>query len=194
MSHHSAVLAGRQAFLEHFRWADGHADIWRVFFDPAGLAAVVDGLAEPWRDSGITHVLGIESRGFLLGAAVAVNLGVGFQAVRKSGGLLPGSTLSAITAPDYRDQRHELRIQETFGAEHVALLVDDWAERGSRARAVLELVEMAGARFAGVSLAVDQLTDDVRTALGRVTSLVRGDELGDSSQSVVVQNVDPGVR
>ncbi len=184
MSSYSAAAAGRQAFLDRFRWQDGHADIWRVFLDPTALAGVVDGMAEPWRERGITHVLGIESRGFLLGAAVAVNLGVGFQAVRKSGGLLPGRTSSAVTAPDYRNQRHEFRMQETLGANDIALLVDDWAERGAQATAVRELVERSGARFAGVSLAVDELTDDVRETLARVTSLVRAAELGDSSESM----------
>ncbi len=75
-------------------------------------------------------------------------------------------------------------MQETLGANDIALLVDDWAERGAQATAVRELVERAGARFAGVSLAVDELTDDVRETLARVTSLVRAAELGDSSESM----------
>lgn len=53
-------------------------------------AAVVDILIDPWRGKGVTRVVGIESRGFLLGAAAAVGLDVGFVAIRKSDGLLPG--------------------------------------------------------------------------------------------------------
>ncbi len=89
VSSYSAAAAGRQAFLDRFRWQDGHADIWRVFLDPTALAGVVDGMAEPWRERGITYVLGIESRGFLLGAAVAVNLGVGFPGCSQERRLTP---------------------------------------------------------------------------------------------------------
>ena len=155
----------------------GHADVWRVFSQAATLALVVEGLADPWRDAGVTHVLGVESRGFLLGAAVAVNLGVGFQAVRKGDGMLPGPKLSTVSSPDYRGQEHLIRMQQLLGPGDVGLLVDDWAERGAQASAVRELVALSGARFAGVSLLVDQLTDDVRGTFGSVTSLVRFAEL-----------------
>jgi adenine phosphoribosyltransferase len=151
--------------------------VWRVFTDASALAAVVEGLADPWRGAGVTHVLGIESRGFLLGAAVAVNLGVGFQAVRKEEGLLPGPKLSVTSGPDYRGRTHLLRMQQSLGPGDVALLVDDWAERGSQAGGVRELVELAGARFAGVSVVVDQLDDSTRRTLGVVTALVRSEDL-----------------
>gem|GEM_PF-4198605 len=71
----SAVEVARARLLAEFRWHGGHADIWRMFVNATALSSVIDGLAEPWRDKGITHVLGIESRGFLLGGAVAVSLG-----------------------------------------------------------------------------------------------------------------------
>ena len=67
--------------LSQFRWIDGHADVWAVFRDPSALSQVVAALAEPYRDGDVTTVVGIESRGFLLGGAVAVALGVGFAAV-----------------------------------------------------------------------------------------------------------------
>ena len=139
---------------------------------------MVEALAEPWRDSGVSHVLGIESRGFLLGGAVALKLGVGFVAIRKGGGLLPGPKLVVGSQPDYRGLSHQLRMQRVLHAGHRALLVDDWAERGSQASAVATLVEQAGAELAGLSLIVDQLPDDLRASLGRVTSLVRAAELG----------------
>ncbi len=175
----ATVRIARVALLSEFQWHAGHADVWRVFANGNALAAVVAGLADPWRDSDISHVVGIESRGFLLGAAVAVELGVGFQAIRKTDGLLPGPKLTATTAPDYMDREHELRMQDTLCAGDVALLVDDWAERGSQAAAVRRLVEVSGARFAGVSLLVDQLNDDARAALGKVTSLVRASEIAE---------------
>jgi adenine phosphoribosyltransferase len=64
-------------------------------------------------------------------------------------------------------------------ANDVVLLVDDWAERGSQAVGVRQLVERSGSSFAGVSLMVDQLDEQTRAKLGRVTALVSADELGD---------------
>lgn len=142
-----AVQAARAALVREFRWHMGHADVWRVFSQAATLALVVEGLADPWRDAGVTHVLGVESRGFLLGAAVAVNLGVGFQAVRKGDGMLPGPKLSTVSSPDYRGQEHLIRMQQLLGPGDVGLLVDDWAERGAQASAVRELVALSGARL-----------------------------------------------
>lgn len=172
--------AGRAAVLRTFAWRDGHADVWSVLADGTAFEAVVAALAEPWRESGISHVLGVESRGFLLGGAVALRLGAGFVAIRKAGGLLPGPKLVTDSRPDYRGLSHRLRMQCVLRAGHRVLLVDDWAERGSQASAVARLVEQAGAELAGLSLIVDQLDDDVRASLGRVTSLVRAEELGDS--------------
>jgi adenine phosphoribosyltransferase len=174
-----SVLVAREALLSKFTWRDGHADVWRVFADGSALAAVVAGLAAPWQDAGITKVIGIESRGFLLGGAVALRLGVGFQAVRKVAGLLPGSKLTVTCAPDYRGTSHELRMQDVLDANDIALLVDDWAERGSQAVGVRHLVESSGSSFGGVSLMVDQLDRKTRAELGKVTALVTADELGD---------------
>lgn len=174
-----AADLARATLLSEFRWHGGHADIWRLFVNATALSSVVEGLAEPWRGTGITHVLGIESRGFLLGGAVAVSLGAGFQAVRKEDGMLPGPKVSVQSAPDYRARAHLLRIQAVLHPGDVVLLVDDWAERGSQAVAARELVEKCGAYFAGVSILVDQLEDEVRAKLGRVTSLVLASELGD---------------
>ena len=161
-----------------FRWEGAHADVWRVFADADALRAVVAGLADPWRDHAVTHVVGIESRGFLLGAAAAVSLGAGFVAVRKTDGLLPGATETADAEEDYRGLRHRLRMQPVLAPGDRVLLVDDWAERGSQARAARRLVEISGATFLGVSLLVDQLSPAARTALNRVTALVTADELG----------------
>ncbi len=172
------AAAGRAAVLCHFGWRDGHADVWPIFADGPAFAAVVEALAEPWRRSRISHVLGIESRGFLLGGAVALQLGVGFVAVRKAAGLLPGPKLTVRSEPDYRGTRQLLRMQPVLGSADRVLLVDDWAERGSQATAVAELVERAGARLIGLSLIVDQLDDSRRARLGTISSLVRAAELG----------------
>ncbi|MCW2573307.1 MAG: phosphoribosyltransferase, partial [Frankiales bacterium] len=179
----SVTDEARAAVLRQFRWVEGHADIWRVFADSQALRHVVEGLAEPWRDAGVTRVVGIEARGFLLGGATAVALGVGFVAIRKSDtSLLPGPKVRATAVEDYRGIRHDLRMQSVLAGDDRVLLVDDWAEKGSQALAAATLVGACSAQFLGLSVVVDMLTDDLRETLGRVTSLVRADELGPSDR------------
>lgn len=173
--------SARDALLRTFRWESGHSDVWRVFADSDAFAAVVAGLVEPWRGASVTKVLGIESRGFILGAAASLALRSGFVAVRKSKGLLPGAKLSIDAEADYRGNRDRLRMQAILAPADRVLVVDDWAERGSQARAARQLVQAAGATFLGVSVLVDQLDNKTRSELGTVTALVAADELGPSS-------------
>lgn len=179
MSEQVAAAAAREAVLTRFAWRAGHGDVWSVFSDGAAFAAVVDGMAEPWLGCGISHVVAVESRGFLLGGAVAVRLGAGLVGVRKPGGLLPGSTVQVTARRDYRGREHELRMQAVLAPGDVVLLVDDWAERGSQAQAASGLVEQCGARVAGLALMIDQLDDGARAKHARVTALVTAAELGD---------------
>lgn len=174
----AAVAAGRQAFLSRFAWHAGHADVWRAFEDAHTLSAVVDALAAPWYDRGITAVAGIESRGFLLGGSVAVRLGVGFHAIRKSGALFAGDKVAVESEPDYRGLRQRLAMRTSLSGDDNVLLVDDWAEKGAQALAARALVTKAGARWGGVSIIVDQLPSKLRSHLGPVTALVTADELG----------------
>ncbi len=177
MSASSASTAARLA-LRHFRWIGGHADVWAVFRDPQALRALVLGLAEPVREDAVTVVCGIESRGFLLGAAVAVELGVGFLPVRKGIGMLPGDKAFGQTAPDYRGLRHTLRVQrDMIGPEDRVLLVDDWIETGAQAATVRGIVEQCGATWAGCSVLVDQLTDERRAAIGPVHAVLAAAQL-----------------
>jgi adenine phosphoribosyltransferase len=166
------VARGRAALLNTFAWHDGHADVWRVFRDAHALADVVRGLVAPYTSLGVTAITGIEGRGFLLGGAAAMQLGVGFVAIRKEGALLPGAKVRHTTDPDYRGHRHELLLQrDTLSANDRVLLVDDWAETGSQARAARHLVQACGAELVGVSVMIDQLTAEVRRALPGFTAL-----------------------
>lgn len=176
------VDPAHDAVLSRFQWQQGHADVWRVFTHAESLAATIEGLAAPWRGLLISQVVGIEARGFLLGAATAVALEAGFVAVRKDGtGLLPGPKVKMVADEDYRGHRHQLRMQKVLGPGDRVLLVDDWAERGNQALAAKRLVAMCGAEFAGVSLMVDQLPNRIRAQLGRVTAIITADELGSSA-------------
>ena len=83
-----------------------------------------------------------------------------------------------MTSPDWRGQESFLRLQRsTLAEDDSVLLVDDWAETGSQALASKSLIEDCGASYAGLSLLVDQLPDDVRVALAPVHAVVRADEL-----------------
>ena len=171
--------AAKDLVLDRFRWVSGHADVWRVFRDAEALAAVVTALAEPFREERVDAVCGVEARGFLLGAAVAVELGAGFLPVRKGTGLFPGEKTFGQTAPDYRGLRHTLRVQRSaVAAGDRVLLVDDWIETGMQATTVKSLVEQCGGTWVGCSLLVDQLAaDDLRKELGPVHAILDAAQL-----------------
>jgi len=174
----SARARGRDAFLRLFTWDGGHANVWRIFGDGDAFGAVVAGLVEPWRASGITKVCGIESRGFIVGGAAAGTLGVGFVAIRKQGSLFPGAKRQIESAPDYRGWRHVLQIQqESIETGDRILLIDDWIEHGSQASAARALIEGCGGTLVGISVMVDQLDDAQRERMPPITSLVIAKDL-----------------
>jgi adenine phosphoribosyltransferase len=159
--------------VSRFRWIDGHADLWPLFADATLLPRIVAGLAEPFRREAISKVAGVESRGFILGTGVALELGCGFVAIRKSHGLLPGRKLSRLTPADYRGVETELRVQRrALDSTDRVLLVDDWCETGSQAMTARSLVEDAGSTFVGTSVIVDQLAAGLHGRLSRFEALV----------------------
>jgi adenine phosphoribosyltransferase len=155
----------------------GLGNMWPVFYDSDVFARVIDGLAAPFQER-VDKIVGIESRGFVLGAAVAARLRVGFVAIRKAEGLYPGETFEASTESDYRGRRHTFRLQRAaVGAGERIGLVDDWFETGSQGRIARSLIEQAGAHYAGASIIVDQLSDDVRRELDPCHALVSASQL-----------------
>jgi adenine phosphoribosyltransferase len=159
-------------------WVDGHADVWRLFADGDLFGRCIRALVEPFREDGITHVAAVESRGFLLGGAAAAALGVGFVAVRKAAGHLPGSVLYQDVERDYKGDSGPLRLQVGLlptGAR--VLVVDDWFETGSQFRATRTLLERAGATVVGASVLVDETKFAVLPQLGKFRALIRADEL-----------------
>jgi adenine phosphoribosyltransferase len=156
----------------------GHADVWRLFDDADRLREIAAALVEPFRQKA-TKVAGIETRGFILGTAAALELGVGFVPVRKTEGLFPGAKEICETEPDYRGNRHQLRLQRAaLMPQDRVLLVDDWIETGSQARAAGSLIERCGARLIGVATVVTQVEVGDVAHLGLLHALVREDRLG----------------
>lgn len=121
-------------------------DVLPLLADPALLARVVDAMAAPWAGQ-VDKVVGIESRGFLLGVPVALRLGVGFAPVRKVG-KLPGETLREAYDLEYGQATLEMQRAAVRPGEGV-LVVDDVIATAGTAQAAARLVEAAGARVVG---------------------------------------------
>jgi adenine phosphoribosyltransferase len=157
---------------------DGRSDIWRAFADRELFARTVAALAVPFRGERYTKIAGVEARGFVLGGAMAAHTGAGFVAVRKQDGWLPGDVAERETEPDWQGNRHALRLQRgALSPEDRVVLVDDWFETGSQALASRQLIEETGATLVGMSIVVDDLSEDVRGRLGRLHALLRADAL-----------------
>lgn len=166
----------RRGVLRTFEWIDGDAVFTPVFHDPEVLASLGPGLAEPFRDAGVTAVVAPEARGLVLGALCAVALGVGFVAARKPGFPRAGDRVEVTSAPDWQGRRIAFTVARVFDSRDRILLVDDWIETGSQATAIASAIDEMGAALAGTSVIVDQAPDPVRSALG-VVGLLRHDQL-----------------
>jgi len=168
----------REDLLGRFRWIDGHADILGLFADDGFLVAAAETLGAPFEPAGITKVARVEARGFILGTAVAVHLGVGFVPIRKAGAIHPGPKAVRQAGPDWRGNQPTLTIQRAaLRSDERVLLVDDWIETGSQALAARALIEDCGARYAGLSVLVDQSREEVRQALLPIAFVVSSAEL-----------------
>ncbi len=142
---------------------DGRSDIWRAFADRELFARVVAALAVPYRGERYTKVAGLEARGFVLGGAMAAHTGAGFVAVRKADGWLPGDLAETVTEPDWQGHTHALRLQrDALDPDDRVVLVDDWFETGAQALAARQLIESTGATLVGMSIVVDDLSDEAR--------------------------------
>jgi adenine phosphoribosyltransferase len=157
--------------------AAGLGNMWAVFYDTELFARVIAAMAAPFAGA-VDKIAGVESRGFVLGAAVATQLGVGFVAIRKADGLYPGETFSAFSASDYRGRQHTFRLQRAAIelGDRVGL-VDDWFETGSQGLIARQLIEQAGATYVGASIIVDELPAEKREALEPCHALVDASEL-----------------
>jgi adenine phosphoribosyltransferase len=128
-------------------------DITPVLKDPVLFADVTAALAAPWKGKGITHVLAIESRGFLFGAPVAQHLGAALVPVRKPG-KLPHTRVTERYALEYGEDAVEVHA-DAIDAESLVLIVDDVLATGGTAAATRRLVHRLGAGVAGISAVME---------------------------------------
>jgi adenine phosphoribosyltransferase len=169
----------RVELAEKLRYFDGHSDTLGMFAEATLLRRAAAAVADPFRDGGVEKVAGIEARGFVLAACVALELDAGFVAIRKPGGMHPGPKVELTAPRDWRGNEVALRLQRhvVVQGEHV-LVVDDWAETGSKALTARRLIEKCGGIYAGLSLLVDQLPDDVRAQLQPVATVALAADVG----------------
>ncbi|AKJ14362.1 adenine phosphoribosyltransferase [Streptomyces incarnatus] len=128
-------------------------DITPLLADPAAFTALTDALAEIAANSGATKIVGLEARGFILGAPVAVRAGLGFIPVRKAG-KLPGATLRQAYDLEYGSAEIEVHAEDLTSGDRV-LIVDDVLATGGTAEAAIHLIQRAGAEVAGLAVLME---------------------------------------
>ena len=138
-------------------------DITPLLGDPSAFRRAIDALVEPHEGDGITKVLGVEARGFILAAPVAYGLGAGFVPVRKVG-KLPWEVESAEYALEYGTDVLELHRDALHPGERV-LIVDDVLATGGTAAAAVRLAGALGADVAGLAFLLELGFLDGRRAL-----------------------------
>jgi adenine phosphoribosyltransferase len=128
-------------------------DVTTLLRDPEGFRVAIDSLATPYEGRGIDLVVGIESRGFILGAAVADRLGAGFVPVRKVG-KLPSTTVKVSYDLEYGSDSLEMH-QDAIEPGQRVLIVDDLLATGGTARATVDLVKQLGGSVDGVAVLIE---------------------------------------
>ena len=128
-------------------------DITTLIEHPEGFKQSIEDIAAPHRGMGITHVAGIEARGFIFGAGVAIALGVGFIPIRKKG-KLPGETIGQNYALEYGVDTIEIHA-DVIGPKDKVLLVDDLIATGGTAIAAVGLLRRTGATVLNAAFVID---------------------------------------
>jgi len=128
-------------------------DITTLLKEPAGLKATVDALSAPYADARIETVVGIESRGFILGSAVAQQLGAGFVPVRKPG-KLPARAIKEVYELEYGKDAIEIHADAIEKGQRV-LIVDDVLATGGTAAATTRLVKQLGGELHALAFLIE---------------------------------------
>ena len=128
-------------------------DVTTLFSDPRGFRMCIDQMLHPYAGEPIDKIVGLEARGFILGGAIAHQLGAGFVPIRKQG-KLPGKTLSQDYKLEYGEAIVEIHDDAISAGERI-LIVDDLLATGGTAEAGIKLVERLGGDIVGCAFIVD---------------------------------------
>jgi len=149
-------------------------DITTLIEHPEGFRESVRRLGDAHRDLGITHVAGIEARGFIFGAGVAIALGVGFVPIRKRG-KLPGATIGQNYMLEYGVDTIEIHA-DVLSDVHKVLVIDDLIATGGTAVAAVGLLRRTGAIVEHAGFVIDLFdlggAEKLRSMGVRIESLV----------------------
>jgi adenine phosphoribosyltransferase len=150
---------------------------WR---DSSVIAGIGPALADLFRDTEPTVILGTESHGFLLGPLVARHLSIGFAAVRKEPERASNEEVWLVrrTPPDYRDRHLDLAVRRSvLRSGDRVLFIDEWASTGGQAKACKQLVNDAEATWLGAAVVVDALENSADRRMLNLRSLLHLREL-----------------
>ena len=128
-------------------------DVTTLFKNPECLHSIIDELYEMYKGKGITKVVGIESRGFILGGALAARLGAGFVMARKPG-KLPAETIEETYAKEYGTDTIQIH-KDAIDENDVVLLHDDLLATGGTMAAAYRLVKKCGAKNIFVNFVIE---------------------------------------
>ena len=139
-------------------------DITPLLGDPSAFAETIKQMSEPYKDGAVDLVVGIESRGFIFGAAMALELGVGFVPIRKPG-KLPSETIFAEYELEYGTDKIEIHTDAVASGQKIGL-VDDLLATGGTMAAACKLVSQLQAEVVGLSFLIELDFLDGRKKLG----------------------------
>jgi adenine phosphoribosyltransferase len=128
-------------------------DITTLLKDPVGFRLTISELAGPYRTRRIDKIAAMESRGFIVGAAMAAVLGTGFVPLRKRG-KLPAETLGHDYALEYGADRLEMHVDAVARGEQI-LVADDVLATGGTAEAAAKLIGAAGGEIVGCCFVIE---------------------------------------
>jgi adenine phosphoribosyltransferase len=128
-------------------------DVTTLFKDASILQEIVDGLYEIYKNKGITKVVGIESRGFILGPLLAVRLNAGFIPIRKPG-KLPAAVFEESYQKEYGTDAIQIH-QDSLSAEDIVLLHDDLLATGGTMQAAVRLIKKFNPRKIFVNFLIE---------------------------------------
>jgi adenine phosphoribosyltransferase len=138
-------------------------DITTLLQDREGFKLAIDAITMPYRDQKVDLVVGIESRGFIFGAAVADRIGAGFAPVRKPG-KLPSSTIRASYNLEYGSDSLEMHADAVRNGQRT-IIIDDLLATGGTARATTDLVKKLGGHVVGIGFLIELVALNGRSRL-----------------------------
>jgi adenine phosphoribosyltransferase len=128
-------------------------DITTALKDPVAFQMMIHSLVDRYKDQNIDKVVGIESRGFIVGAPLAYALEVGFVPIRKQG-KLPAETVGCNYALEYGVDRVEIHVDALEHGQRV-VLVDDLIATGGTAEAGIKLIQKLGSKIVECAFLID---------------------------------------